>query len=218
MSTSLILSARDHTLMDCLVHRVQVLNLSQVSRAFFCEDYRYASTRVKRLTQAGLLSVQPLVTRQVPYFGEPLLSWSIGQPQPAFESLSHTLLQRWKCLPSAPTSVITLGANASSLLGIRRGAGIKRALHVGHDLALSEVYLRYLSTRPELAAQWYKEERVLHLLKPSKKARGAIPDAVILNGRGIPALAIEMGGLYSPSRLEALHRSFAKKEIRYELW
>lgn len=218
MPAPIILSRRDHQLLDTLGFRVRLLTLSQVSRGFFGGDDRYASRRVERLSAARVLVRRSLVARSAPALDAPMVRWNPGSDAPDFASISALLIKRWGRQQTVVANVVSLGSAARKLTGRSGDVRIKHPHQVGHDLALSEVFLRYLDRAPELAGRWVGEDR-LDLLTPTKrKGRQAIPDAVLQNAEGAPELAIELGGLYSPQRIEALHQSFSKQELSYEIW
>ena len=218
MPAPIILSRRDHRLLDTLGFRVRLLSLSQVSRGFFGGDDRYASRRVERLSVACVLVRRSLVVRTAPVLDAPVVRWNAGSDAPDFASISAFLIDRWQKQETAITNVVSLGTAARKLTGRSSGMRIKHPHQVGHDLALSEVFLRYLDRAPEIAGRWVGEDRLDLLTSTRGKAKQAVPDAVIQNADGAPELAIELGGLYSPARIETLHQSFAKQELSYEIW
>lgn len=218
MATQLILSKNDLRLLNTLSIRVRVLTLAQISNAFFGEDDCYARRRIDRLAKHGLIVPRFLVSRVSPQLEAPLVRWLPSQVAPDFESLSSRLVSRWGRLNSKSVLCYVLGVQAAKLIGGSRRNGIKHSHQASHDIALSEVFVHYVRELPDLAERWIGEDS-LELLKINRAASGnAIPDAMILDQNNLPQYAVELGGIYTPSRLANLHESFSKRSIGYELW
>ena len=218
MQAPISITTRDRDLINSLGYRVRLLSLSQVSRGFFDGDDRQARRRVKQLASLDLLAVQTTVTRQVPAHELPLATWEPGQGNPPFSSLAKRLRQRWSKRPSVSETIVTLGDRSLGTFGLRRSHSIKHALQVGHDLAVSEVFLRYQAHSVERIAFWFCEDAWVRLDHTAKGRGRVIPDAILSDAAGEPVRAIEIGGLYSPERLRNLHLAFAERRLRYELW
>ena len=214
---SFSLTQRDHKILDCLANRVRLLTTDQLSRAFFDGDDRYAKRRSNVLLKAGLLKVSSLVARISPPLDHPLYCWRPGMETPNYNHFSVLLRRRWGRQPSREASIFILGKNANNLVGGRYLGRIKNALQIGHDLALSEVFLHYLRVEPELTRSWFVEDRINKSTLPSKRGI-AIPDAMLVDRSGKPIRAIELGGVYSVKRLRTLHQTFSNWGLSYELW
>lgn len=170
------------------------------------------------LSDAGLLTVRELVARVTPTFTAPLLTWEPGQAAPNFGKYSFTLMSRWKRQACNATRVIFLGKVASKLIGGGHRRGLKSSLQVGHDLALTEVFIHYRSVAPQMAQYWVVEDRLLDFGVALPRRGHAVPDAMLIDEQSQPIRAIELGGLYSPERLQKLHESFSSRRLSYELW
>lgn len=218
MKPATILTDRDRTICESLALRVRLFTVEQISRGFFGGDDRYTQRRVQRLAEIGLLRLTQLAVRSRPSLDQPLVKWSPGQETPGFQRVSSCLVRRWTYQPLQYRSLVTLGPRAEGPSRRRESIGVSAPFAAGHDLALSELYLRFISTSPERAVRWIGEAGFELYWPELVRSGGSIPDAMIQDASEKAALGIEIGGLYAPTRLSRLHATFVKQEVPYELW
>ena len=213
-----ILTDRDLSVLDTLAWRVRVMTISQISRAYFGLDDRYASRRVAALARTQLLVTHSVVARVPGLFLSPMFRWEEGESPPAANRISVKLMERWRNLPALAVTVVTLGSRGAKLVGGNRTARIAHVHQVGHDLGLTEVYIRHLDRVPAIMTRWFGEHALRVLQDSGTESWGLRPDAVMLDSREKVAHAIELGGLYSPARIQALHEALASYGVTYEIW
>lgn len=218
MKPATILTDRDRAIVDALAVRVRIFTVGQISRGFFGGDDRYAQRRIHRLVEIGLLRLTQMAVRSTPPLDRPLARWSPGDAAPAFQRISSGLIRRWTYRLLQHRSVVTLGPRADGPARRRKSVGVPAPFAAGHDLALGELFLRFISTSPERGVRWIGEAGFDLYWPELVRSGGSIPDAVIQDAKGNAALGIEIGGLYSPARLSRLHATFKKQGVPYELW
>lgn len=218
MKSATILTDRDRTICDSLALRVRLFTVGQISRGFFGGDDRYAQRRVHRLVEIGLLRLTQMAVRSTPPLERPLARWNPGDAPPAFQRISSCLIRRWTYRPLQYLSVVTLGPKVEGPSRRRESIGVPAPFAAGHDLALSELFLRFISASPERDVRWIGEAGFELDWPELGCSGGSIPDAMIRDAEGKPGLGIEIGGLYSPVRLSRLHETFKTQGVPYELW
>ena len=218
MHSILALTERDRAILEALGLRVRLFSLAQLSDGYFSGFDCAAKRRVKQLSASRLVDTQSVVTRKLPEFDVPLVRWAPGDSRPNFGQVAAKLQHRWSFLRTRTTKVVTLGKNGARLSGMPPRTRLRQPLHVAHDLALAELFVRYRSRYPEIAASWIGEDIFGTLCRDFHVAGGAVPDALIVDPEHRPTRAIEIGGVYSQRRIASLHRSLSKRELPYELW
>lgn len=212
------LTERDCLLLETLSVRVRILTVAQVGEAYFDDNYSGTTRRLKQLSRNGFIEIQRLVSRSLPELDRPIASWSPGESPPNPRQIAGLLQRRWSTLASRTTRIVSLGKRGARLSGVKHRDGCRHPLHVAHDLGVAKVFLRYLAKQPELADAWIGEDAFSQFGLGSQISGGVVPDALIVDSQRRPVLGVEVGGLYSPRRIGAIHRSFFEKELPYELW
>lgn len=210
---SLVINRRDYELLHTLGSKVRLLSVEQVRDAFFSGDNSNMRRRLQQLCRHQLLLCMRPVLRILPKTTSPLCCWQPGEPAPAFQRISRLLIKRWSRTSPVPTTVILNGPRATRLLGVTAHGRLPHVLQASHDLALTEVYLWYRENRLAEADGWQSEEMLAR-----HWGKGSKPDAFVSLNTGEITKAIELGGLYSFSRLQAIHRACHERNHPYEIW
>ena len=187
---------------------------AQLLRAFFPDS---ASGRIRgkrwlaERERAGLIESFTVLARPVEdveliFYGNP------ERAPPDFGELSRESCRRWN-IPSRPVTVIRGTAKLRNIVGGPPRMGFRALGQIGHDLGVGAVYLKLLTTAPELASGWVSEDE---LLPP--QYREAQPDAVIFDPNGEPQCAIEFAGGYQAEKFEKIDRTFRSLGIPYTVW
>jgi hypothetical protein len=129
-----------------------------------------------------------------------------------FSALSWKLCKRWEVAPKPTTVYVASPKFVKRLGGVSTGT-LHNLAAVSHDLHVSEVYLCLVRNSPNLARLWVGED----VIAPTREGQ-KLPDAMLCNGQGEPALVIEFGGAYPPERLRAFHEDCKQRNLPYEIW
>lgn len=208
----LLWTRRDLDLVETLTRRVRLLAVEQVAAGWWERGTpRIIRRRLRRLSGAGLIVQTVINAHPLLPLGKPLVSWKPGKPEPPFERVSQRARERWN-RPSVPQAVVFAGKLAANLFGSSAGR-LPRLEQRDHDLLLSQVYLRYRTSRPKEAKQWLGED-----VFPKAGYRIKDPDAFLV-GEGDRILqVIDSAGHYSPAQIESFHEHCAERDLPYELW
>jgi hypothetical protein len=205
---------RDEAILVTLTHRVKVLSSNQIRKTWWpAATHAVASARVGRLVKDGWLRPMRVTTRSITVAAlEPLAYWSNGDPIPRWPEILRRARSRWRSeIRFIPAFVAS--SRAAQYFGGH--ARYPRPSEGGHDLLLSDVYLRYLAIQPEVIAGW-KGEGAIAAANAGKV--GVIPDAMI-DRRGEASVALEVvGESYGQDKLRAFHECCAERRWRYQLW
>lgn len=200
-------------LIESLTCRVRVMSLDQVRRAWGDEAAVGPSIdrALRQLIDAGLV-VGAVRSVAIARIGPtPVFAWRPGDSSPDSELIAAIVASRW---PEAATSTPLLAATpkACRLFGAA-GGGLPPASHLGHDLILAEVFTRYRSSKPSIAAAWIGENAT------SMAERGVKnPDAFVVDESGERVAVIESGGRYSAKQIQSFHDHCQSAALPYELW
>lgn len=207
-------------LLRTLAQRVRFLTAEQAARGWFAtaDDPAAAAAVLAELHSRELVERAVIEVRTAGTIAKPLFRWRPGQKTPAPETwfrLEELLATRWS-EEMVATEVFIAAPRAANLLGVRP-PGLGRPCEWSHDLRITEVYLHYRQTRPELARRWRGEGA-----RPKwghRIGRMKDPDAMLLDGRGAIAEVIEIAGKYSAAHLADLHDHCAGDAYeRFESW
>lgn len=205
------LTTRDREILQTLTQRVRVLTIPQLARTWWTSSKDPETTahrRLKRLAEAGLVTLTPLMAHPEIALSEPLVCWQRGLPEPNFGELARALANRWT-EPEVATLVAAATPEAAAIVG-GNGGRLPRDSEATHDIHLAAVYLRMARELPTRAASWKAEAEL------SKGQGVKVPDAMVRDGKCFTA--IEFGGAYSAEKLGAFHRYCDRKGLGYELW
>lgn len=206
----LLLTGRDEDLILGLTGRFRLITPPLVARLWDSSE-AYVRRRLGKLGDAGLLAASRVLAAPMLDLDEPILRWNHGEPEPDFGRASYRLKARW-IEPSRMTTVYLPTRRAVHLFG---GAGgrFDYPLQATHDLHVTALYVRLAAGDPEQATRWRGEET----LRLGRK-QGKICDALLVDAREKPALAVEFGGSYRTDRVRAFHRAMNHRRLRYEIW
>ena len=130
---------------------------------------------------------------------------------PDFGAVSYRLQKRWNRHPVMTTLVAASRKCANILSG--HGGRLSREVERTHDIHLSRVYLLYRERNPSLLPFWIFEER---LRQERGRSNEMLPDVLIRTEAF--TRAVEFGGAYSKSKLQAFHAYCAERNFSYEIW
>jgi hypothetical protein len=152
-----------------------------------------------------------VLARPAPTIEKPLFRWQPGDNLPPFQAIQYQGEKRnW-----APVKAVTVFLGTSRLANVLGGVcGQKLNQNsVTHDLGVTSVYLHLWATDPDLALAWQGED----IVAPSRH-RQKLPDAMLFNPAGEPAMAIEFIGDYPTARIVAFHNDCASRALPYEVY
>ncbi|MFO0887923.1 MAG: hypothetical protein U0790_02130 [Isosphaeraceae bacterium] len=209
------LTERDREILRDLTTKIRLLTFSQLAGNFWPQGESgrvNARRRLGELVSRELLEKVQVVSHPLLELAAPIVAWRPGMPAPDAGEISHRLISRWQAEPREMT-VYLAGRKAIALFGASALGEIKNRYQVTHDLHVSEVYLYFRRTAPELARAWVGEE----ILAPSRKDQ-KLPDAILHDAEGRPRLVVEFGGKYPARRVAAFHGDCEIRGLPYELW
>jgi hypothetical protein len=163
-----------------------------------------------RHSRAGWCELRTLMLHPLVPLPRPLLEFNGGDEEPNFAHLARAARGRWT-EPPRPTLIATATRAAIKLYGGRASRPI-RACEADHDHHVASLYLAHAQKSPELA--WTSEDELCRLGEHSDGE--SIPDALVI--RNGVRTAIEFAGRYRADKLRLIHRTYASRYERYELW
>lgn len=194
-----------------LTNCVRCFTREQIRDSYFEGRRNAANWRIGQCVANGLLVAKQVLVRELPTPAGPIFTWSAGQASLPVQKLVSLTRARWETVETKQLTIYLRGPLAAKLFGGKYKGKLIRSLQASHDLGLSGSYLTVRRDRPQIAKGWLGED-------VAPKQRGAIPDAVYVDGRGTIRTAFEFCGLYSAKRLQAFHRHCANRGLSYELW
>lgn len=210
---------RDREVLSALTHKVRLLTAVQVARAWWpssAAGLENARKRLALLLGEGLLDRFSVQSHPELALSGPVFSWHPGGEQPNYEAVSYRLRSRWTEAVRS-TTVFTASRKSARIFGGFAGGcrsgGLKQPLQATHDLHVSSMFVRLVLEEPERASTWVSEETIAPTRKHQK-----LPDAMLLNPDGTPALVLEFGGSYRAERVERVHLDCVARSLPYELW
>lgn len=210
LTSERVLSPRDEALIRSLTERFRVVTSSLVATLWGSSE-SYVRRRLRQLVAADFLLVARVPAHPLLCLSEPLVVWSPGEPEPDAGKVSYRLQARW-VKPPVPTTVYLASRHAAHLFG-GSGGRFDYPLQATHDLHVAALYVRLAGISPSDAARWRGEESLR-----TRRKRGKVPDAVLVDEHEKPVRAIEFGGRYGPHRVRAFHRVCKNQRLAYELW
>ncbi len=208
------LTDRDRDYLGAVSSKVRTFTLEQMARTWWPAartGRALAHARLTTLAEEGLLLLERRPVAEIPVLA-PETVWELEMLPPDFGALSYRLQKRWNQHPVMTTLVSASKTCANMFSG--HGGRVSRDSECRHDVHLSEVYLLYRRLHPALLPFWIFEERL-------RQERGArcqemLPDVLIRSTT--VTRAVEFGGAYSKSKLEAFHAYCVEKTLPYEIW
>jgi hypothetical protein len=198
-----VLTSRDEAVLYLLAHKLRACTLEQLAQAFFGGSVEAARKRVRRLANAGVLSVFVRLVPPMPAVTAPLAVLRPGEDLDCGPLLY--LAQKRLSLTCVPTRVIQATSRGANRMG-----GSTRSLRLAesaHDLLTSAVFF---VQPPPRQADWRGEEAF--------EARGdCVPDAFLPQEN----VVIEVvGSAYKRDKIEKLVAccALAERQYRLELW
>lgn len=202
-----------YDLIETLTCRVRLLSLTHVHRGWAAQfgcSAAIAGT-ISQLVDVGLIVGDVWHLPPSPIGKQPLAVWKPQQTAPDLRQIAAVVQARWN-EPMQAIPVVAATHKAARLFGSSAG-GLPPANHRNHDLLLADVYVRYLTTEPQVAAMWHGEDAVGIAERGVKN-----PDAFLMQVDGQVNRVIESAGRYSLKQLESFHQHCQTAELPYELW
>lgn len=210
-----MLTARDQKLLRSLVRQIRFATLEQIARGWWpANDVALAnvSRRLRKLEKSGWIVSAAYLARPLLSLDGPLVNWQPGDDNPRYQKVSTSLRRRWK-QPAKRIRIYAASKHAKCAFVGQDRRAVKNFCQVSHDLHVTEVFLRYLTTEPAVASFWLGEDEIA----PSRRHQ-VLPDAMLVNQAGQAIRAIEFGGSYSAERIREFHQDCAKRGLPYEVW
>lgn len=208
------LTPRDREILEALTLRVRVLTVPQIARTWWAMSKNALANAKDRLSILELLGF--LTIYRAPAHPEirllaPVTTWKPGEQTPDLGASSYQLQTRWNQDPVMIhfTSATRKAANFFAGHGGRAPREIERT----HDIHLASVYLFYRANFPSLLPQWTFEEQIR---RERRHTAEMLPDVLLRLNSGLRA--VEFGGAYPKTKLEAFHRYCEEQSLPYEIW
>ena len=207
------MTPKANSLIRDIARKVRCLSPELVRDGYFAgvTDPRAPGRTLGVALDAGLIDRHVVLAPPLPRLDRPVATWRPGAPLPDPRAVSRALRSRWGGDPR-PTVVYAATPKACRLYGAPP-AGFQEPTKVAHDLGLARVYVTALRDRPDVARRWAGERLYASLLKGEK-----LPDAMILDDRGVPTLVVEFGGAYSANQVKSFAESTRARNLPFELW
>lgn len=209
-SKAIRLTSRDEDLLLGLTGRFRLITTQLVANLWNSSAV-YVRRRLGKLEAAGLVFSTRVLAHPLLDLEAPLVRWRPGEPEPNLGRVSHRLKARWT--ESQKLTTVYLPTKRTAHLHGGVGGRFDYPLQATHDLHVTALYVRLAAEDPERAA-WWRGEEALRL----GRKRGKICDALIVDSRERPTLAIEFGGSYRVDRVRAFHRVMNNRRLPYEIW
>ena len=210
------IDATTEDLIEVLTHRVPLLTLHQIAKAWFAnstDPSAAAMSTLLGLETQGLIFASSLAARPELDLKEPVFVWAPGNHAPHCGPIAYQLKNRWKAAAIRQPVVIATRL-AKRLFGGYLGGKLPRRSEVTHNIHLAQVYLRVREEQPTAAEQWISEYQ---LYAEGHRDCERLPDGTIRDPQtGMPRLFIEFGGSYSKQKIEAFHH--ACQTTPYQIW
>ena len=165
---------------------------------------------IKNLERDGWIEVVKVLVAKPTRLHGPLATWSPGEPDLNYSSLSYRLQRRCE-VPLVEQTILFATRKAAHAFG-----GVmperSRPLQCGHDLMLAEIYLAIRRLDPLRANSWIGED----CFRRARCIRGFVPDA-LTTSRGI-VTAVEYGGAYGAERLRRFKAACERLSLPFEIW
>jgi hypothetical protein len=167
-----------------------------------------------RLVRREVLLRWRVIARPLPPPAAPLVTFRPGGPIADANAVAWALEKRWRVEPQVVVAYAG-GPRCRQLFGAHVACGLGNLDAVSHDLALAALYFRFARFSPQRANDWVADWERKSALRAGEK----LPDVLLHAADGAPYLAVEMGGVYSATRVNGL-RAFCTDslQIPLEVW
>jgi hypothetical protein len=175
---------------------------------------RHLTSWLGSLIRGDLLRCFRVLSKPIPPLNEPLAIFGPNEPARDSAALSWASTKRWAVEPRV-TTVYVRGPRCVQLFGGNARPDICNLAAVSHDLALAELFLRFVRECPDRACDWTADWERKAVLGYGEK----LPDVQFHTSDGRPYLALEMAGTYPPRRWAALQLLAAEQlKLVLEVW
>lgn len=200
--------------MRLLLFQVRILERSQLKQL---SPFNQLSDRclyrgIQRLEQNGLLHVAQTVS-VLPLLESAVINWCPGNEAPPLKTVCNQLRRRWRQWRPQRCVVFWASQYAVRCYGGVAG-GTRQPLQLAHDLGTSAIFVQSTNDNPLRQKYWYGED----FMRQHPFAFPFMPDAALLNQKGVPQQLIEFGGQYSLRKLQRWHKACEAFRLPYELW
>ena len=208
----LILTDRDHDLLEALLIRVRLFSLRQIATAWWQGEIPNARRRLRQLAANNLLTRVTVPAKPLPNLERPVAIWRPGQSPPRFGQVAYELKKRWT-RPVRHCAAWVATPRAANLLGGIGQERPKNPSQSSHDLGVAAVWLRVRQASPAWADAWQGEDLWAEVRRGQK-----LPDAFIVGRDGEPVSVVEFGGSYDATRVKAFHEDCDDRDLPYQIW
>ncbi len=139
---------REQAILESLCRRVRILSLPLVVAGWGAPtrgSQERLRPNLKRLVEAGWLTMFDTLANPLVDLDRPLTTWSPDQSAADFDTLAKACCLRWTGAPQ-PVRVYLAGPRAVTCWGGRLRQRIRHLGQVTHDLHVAAVYVRYLTS------------------------------------------------------------------------
>lgn len=209
---NLILTDRDRDVLQALLIKVRLFSLRQIAAGWWEGEIANTRRRLRGLAGNLLATRVTVLARPLSPLEGPVAIWRPGQSPPRFGQVAHELKSRWT-RPVRRCAAWIATPRAANLLGGVARERLKNPSQSSHDLGVAAVWLWFRRTSPAWAEAWQGED----LWADSRRGE-KLPDAFIVGRDSEPVCAIEFGGSYDATRVEAFHDDCADRDLPYQIW
>ena len=213
LSTTYRTTDRDREILSSLCVAVRLFSQSQIATHWFENDKANTRRRMRILIAQQFVTRIEVRAKVLPELTRPAACWRVGEPTPSFSTVACQLKARWRHQVVRTLTAYVATEDAARLFGGKGVGELRKPTQAGHDLGLSQVWLRFASTNPAWARAWRGEDVMAHTRRGEK-----LPDAFIVNANNQVACLIEFGGAYDQDRLIAFHNDCVERQLPYQIW
>jgi len=191
--------------------QVRAFAVSQLARAHGFSPAQM-KRKVNRLAAKQLIRTMRLTVADF-RLARPLVVWPSPNFERALRAAPYQLARRWRSLRWKHDHVLWIAPRGIALCG-GFGGRLRQRLQLQHDLGTAQVFLRKSQSEQ---ANWMGEDWLRRTDGPLTLLR-KVPDAVIRNEQEQLTKAVEFGGRYKRSALQAFSRHCRRLELPHEIW
>lgn len=199
-------------LVRVLVTRVQAADQEQLRLLAGGISRRHAYRLRSRLMDEGWLRMIETYAKRpgnVELFG----SWAPGEKSLNAGKISYATKRKWSNTPLLRVKAFAATTKAAGYFGMPV-ARLKRH-QIGHDLAVTDLLLRCMESRPRLISEWRGEAIMAkHRSNPGDK----LPDVFLVSDYGTVRGVLEICSGYSTERIRECIADCETRQLPLEIW
>lgn len=204
---------RDQEILQALSINVRLFSQTQIADHWFEGDKANTRRRLRQLIEQELIIGVTARARTLPDLTQPVITWRPGDQTPDFGKASYSLRGRWTGRSVRSVSTYIAAQRATQLFGGRGSGELKNPAQAGHDLGVSQVWLKFAVSSPDWADAWRGEDVMAHTRRGQK-----LPDGFVLNRNNEVVCVMEFGGSYDQQRVREFHEDCCLRNLPYQMW